>query len=104
MSRTAIVLLVLGLAAGADEASKRGPERHVLRPRLTVGQRLTGSNTISYRVTTKVREGDRETSSVEEVTRTERFLDHVLRNGSGKGIQAIVVDVTTFATLKSHLV
>jgi hypothetical protein len=81
MFRIATVLLVLGFAAGAQDAPKRAPERHVLRPRLLVGHRYTGSNTITYKVTTKVREGDRETASTEEVTRTERFLDHVIRAG-----------------------
>jgi len=52
-----------------------------LQSRIRTGQRLLGSNMISYRVTTVVKQGQKETSSLESVKRTERFIDLVRRAG-----------------------
>lgn len=77
MPRLALALLLVGLLARAQDAV----ERHELRPELEVGQRFGGSNLISYEITTTVRQGQKETKSVEAVKRTERFVDTVKRAG-----------------------
>lgn len=81
MFRLAIAFLALGLVVGADETAKPTVKRYKLRSRLKVGQRYTGSNTISYKLTTTVREGDKNESFTEEVKRTERFVDKIVRTG-----------------------
>ena len=80
MPRLPCALLVLALFAHAD--GPEGAPRHLLLARLRRGDRYVGSNTISYSLTTKVRQADKEQSSSKSVQVTERFVDKVLRTGT----------------------
>jgi len=79
MPRTGFVVLALALCAFPDEEAK--PRAQELRTVLRAGQRYTASNTVSYTVTTTVRQGTRTEESTESVQRTERFVDLVVRAG-----------------------
>jgi hypothetical protein len=86
MSRTpfALALLVSLAAAQGIEVEKpqppAGPRGILLETQIRRGQRLTGSNTVSYTVTMNTRQGNHETEDTESVERTERFVDVVERS------------------------
>jgi len=63
------------------------PEPRRIRCGFRVGERLTGTNAISYRIETIVRQGQTETKSSESVQRTERFVDVVARAGENGVIE-----------------
>jgi len=75
MLRRWIALLAVAAVVGAGESEAK----YSLKTRLVLGDRYTCSNTVTYSVTTKVRQAERETSSSEEIQRTERFVDKVVR-------------------------
>ncbi len=74
---------LLGRAQEQPPAEKPAaqPEPRRIRCGFRVGERLTGTNAISYRIETTVRQGQAETKSSESVQRTERFVDVVARAG-----------------------
>ncbi|MHC4224271.1 MAG: hypothetical protein ACYSX0_04740 [Planctomycetota bacterium] len=79
MSRLLAAMLLL--SGGLLLSQEDQPERRLLRANLKTGARYAGSNTVSATVKTVVRKGDQETSSSYEISRTERFVDEVLRAG-----------------------
>ncbi len=93
MGRVIIALLALaasvpgdGPADGSGKAAVKPPakppvERRVLRVKLGTGQRYVATNTIEFKVKTAVTKGDVVHSSSEEVKRTERFVDKIVRSG-----------------------
>lgn len=81
MSRICVVLLILGLAAGADGPPK--VEKQVLEFRLVPGSRTVGLNRVTYSVSISERMGLKTETRTESVQRTERFLDQVMRAGVG---------------------
>jgi len=78
-----VILALLAVAAGlpAEDAEQPPVERRRLRVQLGLGQRYIATNTIEYKVETVVKRGDRERTSSEELKRTERFVDKVVRSG-----------------------
>lgn len=86
MSRPLLALaLVLPVAVAQDVAVEKplppeGPKGILLESQIRRGQRLTGSNTVSYTLTVKTRQGQKETEETETVERTERFIDVVQRS------------------------
>lgn len=86
MSRRLVVLaLLLPVAMAQDVAVEKPPPPEppkgmLLETQIRRGQRLTGSNTVSYTLTMKTRQGQKETEETETVERTERFVDVVLRS------------------------
>ncbi|MHC4134562.1 MAG: hypothetical protein ACYTDU_04820 [Planctomycetota bacterium] len=79
MPRRLCVLCLVGLMASSSAGDKT---RRVLQMKLRRGQRFLGTNTVSYSVTTKFRQGDKNWSTSESVQVTERFKDKVLRSGT----------------------
>lgn len=86
MSRPLLALaLVLSLASAQDVQVEKplppeGPKGILLETQIRRGQRLTGSNSVSYTLTMKTREGQKESEETETVERTERFIDVVQRS------------------------
>lgn len=86
MSRPLLALaLVLSVATAQDVAVEKPlppekPKGILLETQIRRGQRLTGSNTVSYTLTMKTRQGQKETEDTETVERTERFIDVVQRS------------------------
>ncbi|HEX5137644.1 MAG TPA: hypothetical protein VFY93_11760 [Planctomycetota bacterium] len=86
MSRPlAALVLALSVAAAQDvevekPAPPEGSKGILLETQIRRGQRFTGSNTVSFTLTMKERQGQHETSETETVERTERFLDAVERS------------------------
>ncbi len=80
---------LLGLAEEQPSPVKPAvqPEPRRIRCGFRTGDRLTGTNTISYRIETTVRQGQTETKSSESVQRTERFVDVVGRSGENGVIE-----------------
>ena len=70
-------LCLLVCAVGADEA----PKKRLLKVKIRTGDRLTGTNTVSFDITTSVRVGDDEELRSELVQRTEKFVDEVKQAG-----------------------
>lgn len=68
-------------------ASAEGPAPRKFVTQVRTGDRYTGSNTVTLRMTTKVRQGDRESETEEKMQRTERFLDRVVRAGEGGALE-----------------
>ncbi|MHC4550845.1 MAG: hypothetical protein ACYTEZ_18980 [Planctomycetota bacterium] len=80
-----VACLALPAATHADGTTprpKKKPWRGVLAMKLRRGQRYVGSNSVSYNVTTIVRQADKERSSSEAVQVTEKFVDKILRSTS----------------------
>jgi len=86
MPRSLLVLSLLlpfALAQGVEVEKPPPPVEPgglVLETQLRRGQRFTGSNTVSYTLTTTTKQGQKETSESESVERTERFVDEVIRS------------------------
>ena len=80
MSRIGLFVLLAALAAFPQDAGEA--RTYELKSRLRAGQRYTASNTVSFSVTTTIRQGDRTETFTESVQRTERFVDQVLRAGT----------------------
>ena len=81
MSRICMVLLFLGIVAGAEAPEKA--QKQVLEYRLEPGARTLGLNRVTYTVTMTERMGLETVTRTESVQRTERFLDQVMRAGVG---------------------
>lgn len=79
MCRTLLALLWVSLFALADNAGDAPPPKLDLKFKVRTGQRFTGSSSVSYTITTSVRQGEQKKESSESVQRTERFVDKVLR-------------------------
>ena len=77
MQVSVITLCLLACAVGADEA----PKKRLLKFKIRVGDRVTGTNSISVDMTTSVRVGDEEKRSSEFIQRTEKFVDVVKEAG-----------------------
>jgi hypothetical protein len=81
MSRICVVLLLLGIVAGAQAPEEA--QKQVLEYRLEPGARTLGLNRVTYTVTMSERMGLETVTRTESVQRTERFLDQVMRAGVG---------------------
>lgn len=82
MPRRLCVLCLAGLLTASSAQETRAPKRRVLAMKLRRGQRVLGTNTVSYSVTTQFRQGDKNWSTSESVQVTERFVDKIQRSGT----------------------
>jgi hypothetical protein len=81
MSRSLAALLLVGLLAPVEAGSGSKPKPMRFRFRLQPGARYTGKNTVSYTIRTNIRQGEKVETTVEEVSRTEHFVDKIVRGG-----------------------
>jgi len=81
MFRTTVVFCLLALLARAQEAPAPSGGKQLIESPVRVGDRYTGRNTVSFKIKTVVRQGEKETTTEESMQRTEHFLDTVLRSG-----------------------
>jgi hypothetical protein len=83
MSRLGLALLLAALVCRAEDEPSAEAPAYTFRPVLRTGDRFTVTNVISVRVTTKTRQGDRETSTSFEREHKERFVDEIARGEGG---------------------
>jgi hypothetical protein len=72
-----VTLCLLAYAVSADEA----PKKRLLKAKIRTGDRVTGTNTVSFDITTNEKVGDETEQRVEFVQRTEKFVDEVKEAG-----------------------
>ncbi|MGQ0612416.1 MAG: hypothetical protein ACT4PV_01510 [Planctomycetaceae bacterium] len=95
MTRRFLPVLVLALAVSAE-----APTPRKMRLRLKSGDRLSVTIVVSSEIAMTTRQGDRTTSTLESVQRTERFVDRLLQTGEGTGLRIARTYLKLFTKVK----
>ncbi len=95
MTRRFLTVLLLALAVSAE-----APAPRKMRLRLKTGDRLSVTIVVSSEITMTTRQGDRTSSTLESVQRTERFVDLLQHAGDGTGLRIARTYLKLFTKVK----